>query len=221
MKNMNMSKMIQQLMGHQISQVDNLVWDLATGQIGVKSRNGITTISANAVTTSAKTKTTAPNADEQFGLVCNPIEHFSMAIPAFAIATPFDQLKVQDIVVDADNRAVGWITKINAKTLRVLKTDGTNTTWTPPKVQIMGMPAGGVKVVKQLINVDGGLQNLQTSLMPMMLASQMMGDEGEDDTIGQMMQMQLFMQMTGQQSNNQMGGMMNMLPMMMLMKKGF
>jgi len=233
------SDMMKKMMGYQMSTVENLLYDMSTGQIGVKNKDGITTISKVSVQVPVKktrSKTVPTTTDvvettteDTFELTVNPFDMFSMSIPAFAIATPLDQVKIMDIVIDQNDKAVGWVTKITGASLRVIKTDGTNSTFTPPKVQMMGMSAGGVKAVKQLFNMEGGFAGVQSSMMPMMMMANMManmmgGDESSDEGgFADMMQMQLMMQMMNPgQSAGAVNPMASMMPMMMManMMKG-
>lgn len=209
----DMKSMMDRMVSQQFSKVENLVVDLmGTGQTGLKTKDGIVTISSG-----------GGGAKQEFELTCNPFEMMTMEVPAFAMMTPRENVAIMDIVVNSSNQAVGWVTKINPKSFSILKADGTTTQWNPPKVQMMGMGVGGIKVVKQMFNMAGGVAGAQGSMLPMMMMLGMSEDgDGDDSMMEMLMPMMLMQQMGGQGGqNNMMAQMMPMMMMSKVMKKGF
>jgi hypothetical protein len=110
-----------------------------------------------------------------------------------------------------------------------MKPDGTRSTWSPPKVQMLGLDSG-VMVLRSLINMlpggQGGLGQMQNMLMPLML----MGGEDIGLDLDSMMPLMLMSQMGVPQATadgstpaaaNPFGGgnMMQTMLLMQLMKK--
>lgn len=182
--------------------VDNMVWDMMSGRVGVQTRDGILTLELD------------NNAPEESTIVSNPFEDFSVALPAFAQSIPTDQINIGDMIYSsARNGIMGWVVKKTEKSYRVMKTDGTVSQWNPPKVQMMGFDSG-VMIVRSLINTTGGSQGLgdfQNMMMPM-LAMGMLDDQ---DMTSKMMPLMLMTQ-TGMGGNAQ--GMMPLMMNMMMMK---
>jgi hypothetical protein len=152
---------------------DNVVWDLMSGRLGFKTREGIVTLDGEG--------------DDAVPSI-NPLDGFSMELPAFGQQTPIDQVKIGDMILQANN--VGWVVELKGKSIRLLRPNGDRVTFTPPKTQILDF-GSGVMVVRSLINMlpggAGGLGNLQSMLVPMML----MGDGDMD--MEKMLPMMLLM----------------------------
>lgn len=183
--------------------VDNAVWDLMSGTVGFKTKEGILSIDLGE-------KDTKGNYDSP-QIVINLFDEFGMAIPAFAQNTPVSMIEMGDLVYSASsNNALGWVVKKNPKSFDLLKADGTRSNWTPPKVQMLGMESG-VMILKSFMTMlpGEGANNFQNSLMPLMMMGMMDGDDKMDKLIPMMLMMG--------GGNSQM---MSMLPMMMLMKEG-
>ncbi len=189
--------------------VDGVCWDLMTGRVGIKRADGIVTIDGE-------------GDDAQVSI--NMLDQFGMEVPAFAQGVPADAVKVGDLIYGA-KEALGWVIKKNEKSLVLMKPDGTRSTWTPPKVQMLGFDSG-VMVLRSLMNMlpggAGGLGQMQSMLMPMLM---MGGDSIDMDSMMPMM----LMGMAGTtpaadgSAGNPMGNMSQMMPMMMMMsmmKKG-
>lgn len=205
---MNMNKMFdgKKLMSRFFRPVDNVVWDLMSGRIGILGREGITTIEGEG---------------EDAQITINLFDQFGVAVPAFAQGTATADVKVGDLIYGASS-VLGWVVDRTDKSFSVLKPDGTRTNWSPPKVAMIGF-GGDVMVLRSLLNIlpggEGGLNNFQNLLMPMML----MG--GDDLDLGQMMPLMLMTQLgatapTGggeEAANNPLSGMSQMMPMMMMM----
>jgi hypothetical protein len=141
---------------------DNVVWDLMSGSIGFKTRDGIVTIEGEG-------EDAVPS--------INPIDGFGMELPAFAQQTAIEQVKMGDMILQGDK--VGWVVELKGKSIRLLRPNGDRTLFTPPKTKILDF-GSGVMVVRSLINTlpggAGQLGGLQGMLLPMM----MMGGDGMD-----------------------------------------
>lgn len=206
------------IMDRFFKKVDNVVWDLMSGRVGIATKDGITSLEVS----------TEEGSDEKvYEVSVNMMDQFGMAVPAFAQNTPVDQVNVGDLIHGARD-ITGWVVGKKGKSFEILKPNGQRTTWQPPKVKLMGIDGvNGVMVLRSLMNMlpggDSSLQGMQNMLMPMM----MMGD-GDID-FEKIMPMMLMSQMgagaTDADGNaNPMGGMNMqnmMMPMMMMsMMKG-
>ena len=202
----------QKMMDRFFKKVDNAVWDLTSGRIGIATKDGITTIEGEG---------------DDAQVVVNMMDQFGMAIPAFAQNTPVADVKLGDLVYGST--ISGWVVKQNPKSFELLKADGTRTTWQAPKVQMMGLEGvNGVMVLRSLGNMlpggNAGLQGIQGMLMPMI----MMGGDNMD--LESMMPMLLMSQMGNTAVDAEgnpnpvagmnMGGMMPMMMMNMMKDSG-
>lgn len=196
---------------------DNIVWDLMTGRVGIATADGIATLEGE-------------GDDAQVNV--NLLDQFGMGIPAFAQSTPISAVNVGDIIFFGASDRPGWVIEKKvpadaAKQLKfvLMKVDGTRSTWTPPKVSMLGMDSG-VMVLRSLMSMlpggQAGLQGMQSMLMPMMMSGMMGGDGGMD--MEAMIPMMLMGQMQAQPVTAADGTvvaapnpMMQMMPMMMVM----
>lgn len=163
--------------------VDNVCWDMMTGGLGIVTKEGIATCSGNG---------------EDAEISINPFEQMSMAVPAFAQNTPVEAVKLGDLIYGfGDSKKCGWVVEIKPKSFVVLTAGGTRTTWSAPKVPVLGL-GNGVMIVRSLINMlptgATGVNQLQQSLMPMMMM--MGGSDGMD--FERIMPMMLMSQMGNQ-----------------------
>lgn len=177
--------------------VDDCVWDLMTGKIGVKVADNIVMLEGEG---------------DDAQIVENPFAEFSCPLPAFAQNTPVDQIKIGDLIYSA-KKVMGWVVKVpdttkGEKAFRLLKPDGTRGEWRPPKVQSLGLDVGGAMVLRSLINTvpGGNLEGLQGTLLPLM----MMGGNSFGD-------MESMLPLLLMSQNGALGGN-NMLQTMLLMK---
>ena len=200
---MEMSKMFgNAFMNRMFRQVNNVVWDMMTGRLGVQNEEGIVTLDET-------------NADNPC-VSLNMFDQFGMGVPAFAQNTPVDQVKVGDLLVGT-KEILGWVLKVEDGKFTLMKPSGTISKWMPPKVQMLGFDSG-VMVVRSLMNLlptgTSGLGQMQQwlqmmmfmgdgdinfdKIMPMMLMSQMAAPAGTDasaNPMAQMMPMMLMSQM--------------------------
>lgn len=188
-------------MNRMFRQVDGVVWDLMTGKLGVQTDEGIITYEKDA------------DGEPQISL--NLFDQFGVALPAFAQNTPKGGVVEGDLLVGARD-ILGWVVEIKDKSFVLMKPSGSRTTWSPPKVNMLGAIDGGVMVLRSLMSMlpsgAGGLGQMQNILLPML----MMGN-GEVD-FSKIMPMMLFSQMGAAGSDpNTATGMANMMPMIMMM----
>ena len=173
---MNMGNIGNKLMNRFFRRVDGVVWDLMSGKIGVKCPDGIATLEGT-------------GDDAQVSI--NMFDQFGFEVPAFAQNTPTAAIEVGDLVVGTKG-IQGWVIEKKEKTLVLMKPDGSRGSMTPPKVQMMGLE-GGVMVLRSLVNMlpggTGGLNQMQTMLMPMLMMS------GGELDLDSMMPMLLMSQM--------------------------
>ena len=211
---MDMNKMFgNAFMNRMFRQVNNVVWDMMSGKLGVQNDEGIVTLDE----TDADNPCVSLNMFDQFG----------MGVPAFAQNTPVDQVKAGDLLVGT-KEILGWVLKVEDGKFTLMKPNGNVSKWVPPKVQMFGFDSG-VMVVRSLMNLlptgTGGLGQMQQWLqmmmfmgdgdinfekvMPMMLMSQMTGgSDASANPMAQMMPMMLMSQMSqmfkGETGNNPM-----------------
>jgi hypothetical protein len=195
--------------------VDCCVWDLMSGKIGFKTKEGIITIELNDLNDD---KTEAVDAQ----VSVNPFDDFGMEIPAFAQSVPVDSINLGDMIFSSStNKVLGWVVKKNEKSFKLMKEDGTRSDWVPPKVNMLGFDSG-VMVLRSLMNMlpggSTGLSSMQASLMPMM-AMGMLGEGSTGLDLKGMMPIMLMSQMgLGTADATSANPMANMMPMLMMMQ---
>ena len=195
--------------------VENVVWDMTTGRVGFQGKDGIVSIELTEVKDEEGNVT-----DTEAQITVNPFEEFGMAVPAFAQSVPASDIKIGDMIYTSSSDSVaGWVIAKKQKSFTLMKKDGTNGNWTPPKVKMLGFDSG-VMVLRNLMNMlpGGGEQlgQMQSSLMPMIMMSQMGGGEMDMTSI---MPMMLFSQINGIDTNGGGdGGGNNMMQTMMMMQ---
>lgn len=201
---MEMDKMFgNAFMNRMFRKVNNVVWDMMSGKLGVRNDEGIVTLDES-------------DADNPC-VSLNMFDQFGMGVPAFAQNTPVDQVKAGDLLVGT-KEILGWVLKVEDGKFTLMKPNGNISKWVPPKVAMFGFDSG-VMVVRSLLNLlptgTGGLGQMQQWLqmmmfigdgevnfekvMPMMLMSQMSAPAGADtaavNPMAQMMPMMMFMNM--------------------------
>lgn len=182
---------------------DNVVWDLMTGKIGVRTADGITTLEG---------------AGDDAQITTNMFDQFGVSIPAFAQSTPVAAVNVGDMILQANDKPA-WVIKRNEKATTVkdgagnetpglpivsfglMRADGTQTSWRPPKVQMLGFESG-VMILRSLMTMlpggASGLGQMQGMLLPMMMSGMMGSEDGSEDGgsgLEKMIPMMLMMQM--------------------------
>ncbi len=178
---------------------DGIVWDLMTGKVGVATSDGIATIEGEG---------------DDARITVNVMDDFGVALPAFAQSTPPDAIKVGDIIYRGKRDTVSFVIekKENGK-FRVMNVDGTSSTWTAPKVQMLGFDSG-VMVLRSLVsmlpNGNDGLGQMQGNLLPMIMMAG--GPDGLD------MEKILPLMLMTQSGAAGTGGMGNMMQTMLMMQ---
>lgn len=185
------------MMSRMFRKVDDAVWDLQTGKIGIRTKDGIVTLAKD---------------EDEYQLSINILDDFGIPLPAFAQNTPVESIKEGDLIYSS-SKVLGYVIKATGKSFRILKLDGQQSSWTPPKIEMIGFgDAGGVLVLRSLFNTlpDGekGMAGLQGMLMPMLMLG---GDNLDLDSMLPMILMSQNGMMGGA------GGMGNMMQTMMMM----
>ena len=200
---MEMDKMFgNAFMNRMFRKVNNVVWDMMSGKLGVRNDEGIVTLDES-------------DADNPC-VSLNMFDQFGMGVPAFAQNTPVDQVKAGDLLVGT-KEILGWVLKVEDGKFTLMKPNGNISKWVPPKVQMFGFDSG-VMVVRSLLNLlptgTSGLGQMQNMLQMMMFA----GDGNIN--FEKIMPMMLFSQMNGgaDAASNPMAQMMPMMLMMNMMK---
>ena len=222
MKSMN--ETLKKAMSTMFAPVDNVKYDLATGQTGIITDGGLVTLGADGA------------------LDQNPMDFFSLELPAFAILTPAAEIKRGDIIV-SNGKAYGFILEGGIKPpsrgrakaavetedptaeavlkgeLSTINVQGHVSRFRPRKVQMMGV-SDGLTVVRSFTNLfgapaaEGASANPMAAMLPLMLMSK--GGSGN-----QMEKLLPLMMMGGMGGSGGMGGMMsNPLMLMALMGDG-
>lgn len=193
---------VEKMMGRMFKRVDSVVWDLMSGKLGVRTKEGeIATIEGEG---------------DDATIVINPFDDFGIALPAFAQSTPLEAVKVGDLIYTSGD-SPGWITEVKKNadgtktTFRIIRSGGSVSTWNPPKVQMFGLDSG-VLVVRSLMTMlpggDVGLQGLQGMLLPMMMLG------GDNLDLEKFLPLMLMGQLSGGGTNP----MASMMPMLMMQK---
>lgn len=192
-------------MSRMFRKADGVVWDLMTGKIGVQTSEGIATLEGEG---------------DDARITSNLFDEFGIALPAFAQSTPTAAVKVGDIIYRGDRGNIAWVISKNEDkgTFKLMKPNGESTTWTPPKISMLGLESG-VMVLRSLMSMlptgAGGLGQMQSMLLPMMM---MNGGDLGGDGMEKMMPLMLMSQMNGGDAGAAgAGGMGNMMQMMMFM----
>lgn len=168
------------MMERMFKPVDDAVWDISTGKMGILGKNG----SIFSLTGEGDEAQVTENLFSEFG----------MAVPAFAQSVPFDQVQLGDLAYRQGGRP-GWVVEKNPNSLILLNTDSSEGTIRRNKTITMGMDQSGVMILRNLFNLTGaaGQQNFQM-LLPML----MVGSKNEE--AGSMVEMMLMMSVMGGQN---------------------
>jgi hypothetical protein len=202
-----MSALTNKFVNRLFRKVEGVVWDLTTNQIGLQNQSGIFTLTTTV--TPADPDNNVPESTV-YGVSVNPIESFGFKIPAFAQNTPLADINVGDLII-GDNKALGWVVKVNPNSLVLLDQNGFTKQYNPPKLAVVGVE--GALVVKSLTGLFGnaGASGFSNALLPLMLMGEGgLGGGGLDD----MLPILLMTQQTGGSANS----MASMLPTILLMK---
>lgn len=142
-------------------QEDGVVLDASTGNVSVRTRQGL--VSA--------VKQTSEDGSVRLEIVVNPIDEFALSLPAFSQPVQISDVRVGDIVMN-ETAIIGFVEANNGETLNVRRIDGRLTaSYRPPRVtNTLGL-ASGVRVLRPVANManpegaQAGLQNILPLLM--------------------------------------------------------
>ena len=182
------------------AQVDNVKYDLATGQTGIVTDGGLVTLGSDGA------------------LDQNPMDFFSLELPAFAMLTPAKDIKRGDIIVSG-GKAYGFILEPGLKPaqrgrakvvvdeaidpasetvtkgeLQTINVQGHVSRFRPKRVTMMGV-SDGLLVVRSFNNLFGAqgtnevAQNPLQAMLPLMLMSKGNGSVGIADKLPLLMMM--------------------------------
>lgn len=193
------------ILNRMFRKVDGVVWDLSTNAIGLQNSNGIYTLTQS-------NEETGDSVHTVFGVSVNPFDSFGFPIPAYAQITPLDHIEVGDLVV-GEKQALGWVTKVNPRSLTLLDQSGMQKNYTPPKVAVLNQD--GALVVKSLVSLFGtrGAEGFSNALMPLLLAGGLGGFGGSD--FGDILPLLLL---TQQQAGDTGNALSSALPTILMMK---
>lgn len=134
--------------------IDNMVWDISTGRLGIIDDRGIIILSGDA--SGYKMETT--NADT-----------YTKLVQAFARPSLANELEPGDIVYNRlSNSIVGWIVKSNGNSsFQILKMDGTRMDWSSSRSQVLDFDSinMAVKPLTSILGTEHNLNQLQNSMM--------------------------------------------------------
>lgn len=194
---MDMKAKIQKAMTSMFRPVENVSYDLQTGLTGIKTNGGLITLGDDDV------------------LEQNPMDFFSLEIPAMAMLTPTKDVQRGDIIV-SDGKAYAFVLETgladdeeaSKASIRTMNMQGHISRFRPKRVSMMGIN-DGLTIVRSFGSMFGGSSSGgmdMSSLLPLMLMS------GEKTDMSSILPLMMMSQGAG--------GMSNPLMMMMLMNGG-
>lgn len=197
---MNQNKFLNRM----FRKVNGVVWDLASNSLGLQNTNGIYTLNKETTEGSGNAPATV-----QYSVSVNPFDSFGFAIPAFAQITKLSDVSIGDIVV-GETSALGWVIKVNGRSLQLMDQSGMTKNYTPPKLAILNQD--GALVVKSLTGLFGqeGASGFSNALLPLLLAGDGLGS-GLDDLLP-------IMLLTQQQAGGNGNALASALPTILMMK---
>ena len=198
--------MFDSLVESMFREVDDIVWDLQTGRLGILDGDVIYSFEK----TGNKSRITK-----------NPIKELGVKVPAYAVATPIESLQPGDIVILDDGQWVFFLSSTPATdddevTFKGLNYDtGRQTTVTAISNLLLGSKS--LLAVKNFIGSEAG--NL-SSMLPLL----MLQDDGDGEGIGEVLGLMTLIQNQGTASKGKKAAngafdLNSMLP-LLLMKKG-
>lgn len=200
------------------AQVDNVKYDLATGQTGIVTDGGLVTLGSDGA------------------LDQNPMDFFSLELPAFAMLTPAKDIKRGDIIVSG-GKAYGFILepglkpaprgrakdaevaadpeadKVAKGELQTINVQGHVSRFRPKRVTMMGV-SDGLLVVRSFTNLFGAPSAEQQNPMQAMLPLMLMSKSGNGNQMEKLLPLMMMGGMGGQNMMN------NPLMMMALLGDG-
>lgn len=197
-------------------EVNGVVWDMQSGQLGVQSdENGeIVTLKKNG---------------RKYELVTNPLADFSVTVPAWAVRTPVESISTGDLVILSDD-TWGFFVELVKDEVKSLKegekpTPDDSPGISNPRIKMINVENGSLKTVNVASNALFGTPGLLVvrnivgdnevaNSLPILMMIE--GKKGGD--IGRLVAMSMMMQNNGTISGGKKGvfDMQQMLPLMML-----
>lgn len=147
--------------------IDNMVWDVTSGKLGVVTCNGIISLIGDGTV---------------YNMDTNSPDTYIKLVQAFATPSLACELAVGDIVYNRlSNSIVGWVIKINGNSsFQLLKMDGTRMDWSSSRSQVLDFESinMAIKPLTSILITDHNLNRLQNSMM-LLISS---GNVSETDT---------------------------------------
>ena len=203
----------QALMNRMFRRVDDVVWDLMNGgRTGIRVNDGVATFGYTPPEEGAK--------EIEGSVTLNPLDSFSVPLPAFAQHVPLAQVQLGDLIHGSKD-VLGWVVKTGERSFSLMHTDGRVSQWVPTKVNMINEVPGAM-VVRSLMSMGGGeagFSGLQSALMPMVMMGAFSGEDG-DDQLSKLMPILLMTQSMGGSNANGGNLMQTMLMMQMMGGKG-
>ena len=195
------SKLSEKYMNSLMRPVNDAVWDVTNGSLAIVGKND----SLYSLDTSSKE-------EGLYGILQNDFAFITMPIPAFAQSVPVEAVKIEDFIYDGQ-KPMGWVVKIsksanNSLVFDVLRPSGTQSRWSPPKVQNAFTSGQNVQVLRTMTSMFGSNADNKMSEIQQMLPMMMMMGGNNTNVMQQMLPM---LMMTG---NSKMDPMMMMFMMM-------
>ena len=195
------SKLSEKYMNSLMRPVNDAVWDVTNGSLAIVGKND----SLYSLDTSSKE-------EGLYSILQNDFAFITMPIPAFAQSVPVEAVKIEDFIYDGQ-KPMGWVVKIsksanNNLVFDVLRPSGTQSSWSPPKVQNAFTSGQNVQVLRTMTSMFGSNADNKMSEIQQMLPMMMMMGGNNTNVMQQMLPM---LMMTG---NSKMDPMMMMFMMM-------
>lgn len=180
------SKLSEKYMNSLMRPVNDAVWDVTNGSLAIVGKND----SLYSLDTSSKE-------EGLYGILQNDFAFITMPIPAFAQSVPVESVKIEDFIYGGQ-KPMGWVVKIsksanNSLVFDVLRPSGTQSRWSPPKVQNAFTSGQNVQVLRTMTSMFGNNADSKMGEIQQMLPMMMMG--GNNSNV--MQQMLPMMMMSG------------------------
>ena len=181
------SKLSEKYMNSLMRPVNDAVWDVTNGSLAIVGKND----SLYSLDTSSKE-------EGLYGILQNDFAFITMPIPAFAQSVPVETVKIEDFIYDGQ-KPMGWVVKIsksanNSLVFDVLRPSGTQSRWSPPKVQNAFTSGQNVQVLRTMTSMFGSNADNKMSEIQQMLPMMMMMGGNNANVMQQMLPM---LMMTG------------------------
>lgn len=174
--------------------IKDVVWDLHSGDIGIKKGENTYTLEMG-------------EGENNYTLRDNPLQFFSLPIPAWATRVPISTLKRGDVVVLKDDTLVFFIEQAEKESqIRVLRTDGSASTVDVGMNVLLGQE-NSILCVRNILGTGGVAGQL-----PMLLL--LMERGGDETDIGRILALSMLTNQEGGDGGG--GGLNGMLPLLLM-----